>query len=617
MALNKDQIAAAAHRGGHAITLAGPGTGKTSTLVLRHLFLKQKMGVDPDGIVAITFTQKAAEEIKARIGENAPPRAWIGTFHGTCLRLLKRFNIEANLAKNFKVLDPSAQRSLFYDLDIDWDQDDGDLSDIIGRWKDSLTSPDQAAAEAAAKNNVVLRKAAGHYEAYEAELARRGHLDFSDLMVKATKLIVEGPNARAFAAERLPHILVDEFQDVNRAQVEFLLALAAAGCTIWAVADDDQAIYGWRGGRVRYTVEFDTYFPGAAKYFLMTNYRCDPAIVAAANTVIRNNKVRVPKTLRPIKEHKPIHTVRVRAFKTEKEEADWVAAMLSNLIAAGAPPQEVGVLFRTSGMAAHLQQALEKAHIPFALSGTQNFWELPEVVALADLMAAIERGDVNKGAKYRGGRDIIETMKGSGPAETATSAARIVADQPPAGLNSERQASWMDTSYAVADIARDYKSADDFKAYISEMSAHAESEQAGVAVTTIHSSKGLEWKQVFIVGCEAAQMPHHRTDDVEEERRLFYVAITRSKGAVDLSFSKMRYGRAQAISPFIGELKAAPKGAVRFIGDEFEQAALSTPQQGSQKTAQQSGTKPGSSPVMKTYILKDGRRSMIPPDEHR
>ncbi len=612
MALNKEQLAAATHRGRHAIVLAGPGTGKTSTLVARHAFLRTKLGVEQDAIAAISFTQKATEEIRNRIGDGAPSNAWIGTFHALCLRLLRRFNVEANLAKNFKVLDPSAQRSLFFEIGIEWDQDDGDLVDIIGRWKDSLISPSQAAAEAHSKNNSVLRKAAAHYEAYEEALAEKGCLDFSDLLVKATELIEQGTKARQFVAERLPHFLVDEFQDVNRSQVELLIALAEAGCAIWAVADDDQAIYGWRGGRVFYTLQFETYFPGASKYFLMANYRCDPAVIAAANAVIQNNRNRVPKQLRSTREHRPTSTVRVRVFPTDKAEAEWVAAMVSKLIASGAPPQDIAVLFRTSGVTAQVQQAFEKAQIPFALSGTQNFWELPEVDAMVNLLVAIEKGDTQKGSKFRGGRDIIDTMKGSGPKETALSAARLIGDQPPAGLNSERQASWMDTAYAVADIARDFASAEAFKAHVTEMSTKPGAETGGVSLSTIHSSKGLEWKQVFIVGCEASQMPHHRNEDIEEERRLFYVAITRSKGAVDMSYAKQRYGKGQTVSPFIGELNSAPKGAVRFFGDDFN---IATPNAQVKSQPAATSQKPGQQPGPKVYILKDGRRSMIPPDE--
>jgi DNA helicase-2/ATP-dependent DNA helicase PcrA len=615
--LNSEQVAAATHKGGHAIVLAGPGTGKTSTLIARHGFLCST-GVDPDGIVAISFTKDSVEEIRKRLGDRASTRAWIGTFHALCLRLLKRFNVEARLSKNFKVLDPSEQRALFSKLGIDWDQDDGDLSDIIGRWKDSLITPDEADAEAARKTNSVLRKAAAHYAHYEEALERLGHLDFSDLLVRATEIIERSDKVKTFVRERMPHFLVDEFQDVNRTQVQFLFAVTNVGSKLWAVADDDQAIYGWRGGKVEYTVNFKKYFADATQYFLMTNYRCDPAVIATANTIIANNKVRVSKNLKPGRQHKQNNIVRIRSFATDREEAEWLARVLKRMIDEGANPKEIGVLFRTASVTAQLQQAMEKYDVPFALSGTSSFWEMPEVQAMTDLLVAIERGDVSKAGRFKGARDLVETMKGSSPIETAMAVARIIGDNPIPGLASERQAGWIDTCYALADIMKEYDTAEDFKAHVVEMSARASAENSGISVTTIHSSKGLEWRQVFVIGCEATMMPHHRADDIEEERRLFYVAITRTKGAVDLSTTKARFGRAQSPSPFLAEIGKSPKGAFKFIGDDWNAAAKAIPNvqaksNRSVNTPQKNAT-PQNSP-MKTYILADGRRSLIPPEE--
>ncbi|TLX16911.1 ATP-dependent helicase [Rhizobium sp. MHM7A] len=614
--LNSDQVAAATHKGGHAIVLAGPGTGKTSTLIARHAFLCST-GVDPDGIVAISFTKDSVEEIRKRLGERASSRAWIGTFHALCLRLLKRFNVEARLSKNFKVLDPSDQRSLFIKLGIDWDQDDGDLSDIIGRWKDSLVTPDEADAEATRKANSVLRKAAAHYAHYEEALERLGHLDFSDLLVRATEIIEKSEKVKSFIRERMPHFLVDEFQDVNRTQVQFLFAVTSVGSNLWAVADDDQAIYGWRGGKVEYTVNFRKYFPNAKQYFLMTNYRCDPAVIATANTIIANNKVRVAKNLKPGRQHKQNNIVRVRSFATDREEAEWLARVLKRMMDEGANPREIGVLFRTASVTAQLQQAMEKHNVPFALSGTASFWELPEVQAMTDLLVAIERGDPSKAGRFKGARDLVETMKGSSPIETAMAVARVIGDNPIQGLASERQATWIDTCYALADIMKEYETAEAFKAHVVEMSARATAENAGISVTTIHSSKGLEWRQVFVIGCEASMMPHHRAEDIEEERRLFYVAITRTKGAVDLSTARTRFGRAQTPSPFLAEVSKAPNGAFKFIGDDWNTAAKPQPvsQGRAQPVAGSQKSTPVSSGPVKTYILADGRRSLIPPEE--
>jgi DNA helicase-2/ATP-dependent DNA helicase PcrA len=615
--LNSDQVAAATHKGGHAIVLAGPGTGKTSTLIARHAFLCST-GVDPDGIVAISFTKDSVEEIRRRLGDRASSRAWIGTFHALCLRLLKRFNVEARLSKNFKVLDPSDQRSLFTKLGIDWDQDDGDLSDIIGRWKDSLVTPDEADADAARKANSVLRKAAAHYAHYEEALERLGHLDFSDLLVRATEIIEKSEKVQTFVRERMPHFLVDEFQDVNRTQVQFLFAVTSVGSNLWAVADDDQAIYGWRGGKVEYTVNFKKYFADAKQYFLMTNYRCDPAVIATANTIIANNKLRVSKNLKPGRPHKPNNIARVRSFTTDREEAEWLARVLKRMIDEGANPREIGVLFRTASVTAHLQQALEKYDVPFALSGSGSFWELPEVQAMTDLLLAIENGNTDKAGRFKGARDLVETMKYSKPIETAMAVARVVGDNPIQGLASERQATWIDTCYALADIMKEYETAQAFKSHVDEMAARATAENAGISVTTIHSSKGLEWRQVFVIGCEASMMPHQRADDVEEERRLFYVAITRTKGAVDLSMARSRFGRAQTPSPFLAELAKAPKGAYKFIGDDWNATAKSQPASQAKgghagATTQKNGA--ASSQAVKTYILADGRRSLIPPEE--
>src|SRR5690606_9668559 len=159
----------------------------------------------------------------------------------------------------------------------------------------------------------------------EDELARIGDLDFADLVVRALELVRGRGEARAFVSSRLSNALVDEFQDVNRSQVEFVQELAACGVSVWAVADDDQALYGWRGADVRYTVRFADYFPGAKTYTLSTNYRCDPAVVAAANAVISNNMNRVRKDLRPARAHRKGAAVRVRGFRTEREEAEWIA----------------------------------------------------------------------------------------------------------------------------------------------------------------------------------------------------------------------------------------------------------------------------------------------------
>lgn len=612
--INQEQRAAASHNAGHAIVLAGPGTGKTSTLVARHAYLRSR-GVPSEHILVSTFTGKAAEELKARLGKHAPPAAWIGTFHAICLRLLRRFNDAAKLKKNFKVLDPGAQKELIAKAGIVWDSDDGELTDIIGRWKDSLITPDQAMAEASRKGNAVLSLAAEHYQTYEDEMARQGNLDFSDLVTRTLHIMHSSSEVISFIKERITHALVDEFQDVNKSQVELLQALAAAGTTIWAVADDDQALYGWRGGNVRYTVHFANFFQNAKTYTLVVNYRCDPAIIAAANVNIANNTNRVRKVLKPSRKHNPNNTVRIRPFKTEKEEAEWIATSIERYLKAGAKPKDISVLIRTSSVTPAIQQAFESKKIPFALSGTQSFWELPEVVAMADVLNAIEQGNPGRiGNRFRGIMDLISTMKGASPKEAANAVGRLVGDQPPQGVNGERAALWSDACEAAAAIAATFESATAFIGHINEMGARSSSfEGEGIAISTIHSSKGLEWRHVYIAGAEATLMPHHRSEDQEEERRLFYVALTRSKGAVDISFSRFRFGKSQTPSPYLNEISKAPKGAVIWAGDGQpspveQQQASSAPLQRPETTTQRDG-------MPKVYRRRGGGRSMIPPEE--
>lgn len=608
MALNDQQKEAAGHPRGHALVLAGPGAGKTHTLTARHAYLRSR-GVDPDSILVITFTKEAASELRERLSRYVGAKAWIGTFHSQCLRLLRKFASEAGLRTNLKVLDPGAQRAVLQQMGVVWDADDGDLVDIIGRWKDSLTDPDQADADAARKNNVVLRLAAEHYRAYEEELQRRGDVDFADIVVLATGLVKDSPTARDFVSKRLTHALVDEFQDVNRSQIEFLQALASAGSTVWAVADDDQALYGWRGGNVVYTVRFPNYFPGAKGYVLAKNYRCDPVIVKAANLLIANNKNRVAKKLVPTKEHRPKVGIRIRGFRTEKEEAAWVAATLSRVKAAGAKLSDAAILVRSAGVTPAIQRALEEAGIPFSMGAAAGFWELPETKAVSELLVAIETGDSRAGQRFRGGVELVETMKGSSPSQAAPSVARLVGNLPPAGANTERSASWADTCEAVCEIARDFKSAAEFLAHVKQMAAQAggvEGEDA-VSISTIHSSKGLEWKHVIVAGCETGLLPHPRAEDKEEERRLFYVALTRSTGSVDLAWSRLRYGKTVSPSPYLTEISADRDPDVQWIGEERpdEPAAAG----GTEERAPRPDGKP------RTYRRKGGGRSLIPPEE--
>lgn len=604
--LNEEQQAAARHGRGHAIVLSGPGTGKTTTLVARHKYLRTK-SVDATAIAVLTFTQKAAEELKSRLGKDVPSTSLVGTFHGVCLRLLKRFSQEAGLRKNFKILDTNGQRQLLRSIGIEWDSEDGDLTDIIGRWKDSLISPDEADSKASETGNSVMRKAAQHYRDYEEALKESGDIDFADLVTKAMSTIRSSKKVQAFFETRIQHVLVDEFQDVNKSQIELLQEIARCGSAIWAVADDDQALYGWRGGNVYYTVHFANYFSHAATYKLTLNYRCDPRIIAAANSLIAHNKKRVAKALRATRDAKPSNATRVWRFSTDKEEANWIAERIAGFKKAGARLSDIAILFRTSSISPALQSALELRGIPFTLSGTQNFWELPEVSTLADLITAIEQNDVSSVQHIKGARSLLYSFAGYSPKEMATQAATALASTPPPGFSGERVALWQDACLAAGEIASSFDTASDFVNHISERSGKASStEDDAVILSTIHSSKGLEWKHVFIAACESSLMPHVKNNDREEERRLFYVALTRSKGSVDATWSKLRFGKAQKQTQFLSEADKDSKGAIQWVNATASSTNETPKKVVEVKTTQQAGF---------TVYKRRGRKSLIPPGE--
>ena len=613
--LNEDQKRAAAHGAGHAVVLAGPGTGKTSTLIARHGFLVSR-GIPAQSIFVVTFTAKAAEEIRARLGERAGNRPWIGTFHSSCLRLLKRFHEEAGLPKSFRVLDTGGQQRAMREMGIDWNQDDGDLLDMISRWKDALLTPDEAMADAQRKSDPTARRAAEHYGSYERHLEEKGCLDFSDLVIRGLDLMRRSKAVRRFVAASLPHALVDEFQDVNRVQVELLQEMASAGTSIWAVGDDDQALYGWRGSNVFYTVQFENWFSPARKYTLGTNYRCDPAILSAANALIANNRNRVRKQLLASRPHARNNVVRVSAFPDEREEASYIARTIETFLGKGARARDIGILVRTSSLTAHIQQALELKKISMSLTGAVNFWDTAEVKAVCDLLEAIETGEERVGYRYRGGADLIRTMEGLGPERTAVPVSQFLSAQPPANSSSERIAAWADAVEAVASMASVFQTAAAFRDHVSSMSAMVSTQAAdGVALTTIHSAKGLEYRHVFIAGCEASIMPHRKSQDPEEERRLFYVALTRSKGAVDATFARTRAGRKQQPSPFLAEINSAGAGSVVWATRQEPQTPEAAPaaRERNASAPAKVASRPKGLPTV--YYRKDGSRTLVPPEE--
>lgn len=570
MDLDEDQMRAATHSGPRAaIVIAGPGSGKTRTLIGRHLHL-HGIGVPREAILISTFTVKASQEVRARlveahgdIPETELRRMFIGTFHGLCVRLLRQFHASAGLPKDFEIVDTEGQIAILKDTGLTWQGEYPDLVDMISRWKDRLVSPLEAAAEAARHQTPDLVAAAEIYRAYEDELVRRGACDFPRLIIATIKAANHDENLRTFLQGRFRHILVDEFQDTNRLQIALLEAMVGQGGNLWVVGDDDQALYGWRGADVRYATDFGRRFRGGVRYVLDRNYRSTPAIVAAANAVVTVNTVRVPKTIVPMVRGEDGDGVSISGFGDDREEAAAVARAVARRIRGGVAPRDIAVLFRSGSLAPVVQTALAREKVPVRLSGIGSFWTLPEVRLFVSVLRAAsgsaskeERESLEKHPRKRQIASFLHTMRGSPLASVAEPASNLVANLVPEGLPPDRTGLWIEAAQQAAIEAAESAGYAEFFEHVEASagtSTAGEGEEA-VVLSTIHAAKGLEWLVVFVVGAELAMLPHHKSTDVEEERRLLYVAVTRAMRQCFVSYAEERFARSQSASPFLFEM---------------------------------------------------------------
>jgi DNA helicase-2/ATP-dependent DNA helicase PcrA len=585
--LNPEQRAAATCGDGASLILAGPGTGKTTALVARYEFLVRQ-GVSPATIMAVTFTQKAAQQLKDRIGESLGidiDRFPIGTFHALGRRLLIRIAAQAGLPPDFRILDEAAVQGVFRDLKIFWDAEDGGaIHDIVSRAKDELLTPSEfrAAVRRQFGGAHVLMAAADHYEAYQDELKRRRAVDFGDLIMLVVRAFAADAGLCHAYAGRLRHILVDEYQDINTAQHRLLMGLLSGSASLWAVGDDDQCLYGWRSARVGTILDFPKTFPQARRVVLSRNYRSRRSVVAAATNLIRHNKKRFDKTLSAVRQPDtrpdtgPDTRIIVRACDDDMGEADWIAGAVARMLADGIPPDEIAVLYRASHIATRLTTALAARGVPFRVRGGRDFWESPEVRAVVGLLRLTHRpGDPHALAQMGDSARTRRLAEKAGALarrpydERCRAAGDAVAAETPKTMDAMRQADWSANAHTAARIAAEAGALPAFMEAIEvQRRALRHTHGNAVVLSTIHMAKGLEWAAVFIAGCEDTIMPHLLAQDLEEERRLAYVAMTRAKDHLAMSFAVERNGRSQQPSPYLGEaFRGWDDEGLSFTGD--------------------------------------------------
>ncbi|MEO7369738.1 MAG: UvrD-helicase domain-containing protein [Ilumatobacteraceae bacterium] len=618
--LNPDQLDAVVHRGGPLLVVAGAGSGKTRVLTHRIAHLIDE-GMPPSAILAITFTNKAAEEMRHRVAHLVGPvtRAmWVCTFHAACVRILRAHGDRLGYPRTFSIYDQAdAQRLTGYvvrDLNLDAKRFPPRAAHgQISLWKNELISPQQAIERA---SNIFERKHADIYTDYQARLLKAGAMDFDDLLMKTVELFRDHPDVLAHYQQRFQHVLIDEYQDTNMAQNEIALALAAQHEQITIVGDHDQSVYRFRGADLRNISQFEEAFDNVTTIVLDQNYRSTQAILDAANAVITNNPDRKDKQL-----WSELGTgERITRYHAEDEgdEATWVARTMQTLQSdATFMWKEMATFYRTNAQSRVLEESLMRFGIPYKVVGGTRFYDRREVKdAMSYLRAVANPADevsVKRvlGVPKRGvgessvakldalaagmGVNFVEAMRHAQDAGLTGSAARGVEsfvrllddlalklDDGPGDL---LQAALTDSGYLaeleadgsveaagrienlgeLVGSAREFTRLDEF---IEQVALVADTDDLDddnrVVLMTLHSAKGLEFPAVFLVGMEEGVFPHSRAltepVELEEERRLAYVGITRAQQRLFLAhaWSRQLFGSTNYNPPsrFIDEIPA-------------------------------------------------------------
>ncbi|WP_018659578.1 DNA helicase PcrA [Allofustis seminis] len=630
--LNKEQVEAVQHTEGPLLIMAGAGSGKTRVLTHRIAYLLQEKMVNPWNILAITFTNKAASEMKERVNAligKGYDEVLVSTFHALCVRILRR-DIEAiGYQRNFTIADTSVQKTLIKQilkrLNLSEKMYNPHLMlSLISQAKNELINERDYKAKA---KTVIEQRVAEVYEAYQRELRLAQSLDFDDLIMQTVRLFRQHPDTLAYYQRRFQYIHVDEYQDTNHAQYELVHLLAQRFRNLCVVGDSDQSIYGWRGADITNILEFEKDYPDAKVIYLEQNYRSTQTILDAANSVIHHNPQRRFKKLWT--ENESGDKIKLYAAQDEREEARFVVEKIEEIRTKDLSKTygDFAILYRTNAMSRVMEEVLMAHQIPYHIVGGTGFYERKEI---RDIMAYLTLV-VNPTDNLSFQRVVNVPKRGIGVAsvEKLAQAAQarnislyeVALDASDIGLSARAANKVMDFAKMISDFKKmsAYVSVteltetildktgylDDLKAqqtleadarienieefysatkafdeqikaipeadvllsFLTELSLLAPADQiepkkGEVTLMTIHAAKGLEFPYVFIVGMEEGIFPNPRRDDtpeeIEEERRLAYVGITRAEKQLFLTHTNYRtlYGRPTypSASRFIEEI---------------------------------------------------------------
>ncbi|MCU1395253.1 MAG: pcrA [Ilumatobacteraceae bacterium] len=619
--LNPDQLDAVVHNSGPLLVVAGAGSGKTRVLTHRIAHLIESEGVHPQRILAITFTNKAAGEMRERVGHLVGPASknmWVSTFHAACVRILRANGEALGYPRSFSIYDQAdAQRLTGYvirDLNLDPKRfTPRGAHNVISKWKNELLFPNDALATSSTPMD---RKHAEIYQEYQLRLLKAGAMDFDDLLTNTVLLFRQHPDILHNYQQRFQHILIDEYQDTNTAQNEIVMMLGAEHQNVTVVGDSDQSIYKFRGADLRNIIQFENAFPDVTTIVLNQNYRSTQIILDAANSVISNNPTRKAKELWS-ELGRGDGITRYHA-DDEGDEATWVARTMQDAHDNHAMMwKEIAVFYRTNAQSRVVEEAMMRFGIPYKVVGGTRFYDRREIKdAMAYLRAvanpadevSIKRvlnipkrgiGDTSVGKLDAWAREMgngfMDAMRHADEAGLGGSAARGVLafvglldslghmlDGSPADVlqaaldqsgylaeleaeSSVEAAGRLENIGELIGSAREFTRVDEFLEQVSLVADTDDLDDDNrVVLMTLHSAKGLEFPYVFLVGMEEGIFPHVRAqsdpDEMEEERRLAYVGITRARQKLHVShaWSRSLFGSTQynPSSRFLDEIPA-------------------------------------------------------------
>lgn len=602
--LNDQQREACETVNGPVLILAGAGSGKTRTLTYRIAHLIQHHHVPPQKILAFTFTNKAAREMRQRIEQLVGDLAgamWVGTFHSVAVRILRHEIGRLGYDPHFLIYDSDDSKALMRDIlkELGWDEKQWPAQLVlsaISRAKNAFVSPEQWE-----DHSFYGRRIAEAYQKYQSRLKALNALDFDDLIFYSVYLLETESEVLAEYQQRFQYVLVDEYQDTNLAQFRFIHALAGGSNNLCAVGDDDQSIYGWRGADVRHMLDFSRHYPDAKIIRLEENYRSSGIILKAANALVQNNQGRLGKSLWTQKGDG--EKIRVIQAVDENSEAWFATQIVQDAIQRGMSSGDCAILYRTNAQSRAFEMALARAGIPYRLVGGRRFYDRREVKDLLAYLKVLYNpldalsllrvinvprrglGDValarltqqadSQGVSLYRVLDSAIDVPGLSRAAAKASAelyhkfeawrsfsgrlsdlVRMVVEESglmafynaDGGREAEERVENLGELISEAKRFEEEQGTEDLGEFLGWVALVSDWEKTdersgGVWLMTLHSAKGLEFPLVVVAGLEEGVFPHLRSleeNGLEEERRLFYVGVTRAETELYLSWSKSR-----------------------------------------------------------------------------